>query len=403
MPGTDRFIMGRQPIFDAHYGVHGYELLFRNGDPVRPDGDVMTADVLVHAGLDSGLRALVGTKPAFVNTTRSFLVGDNEMPLSPEEVVIEVLGEVQVDSEVLAGCRRLVRSGFTLALDGYASEADDALLDVVSIVKLDVLRLGQDQLDRAVQRCRNFPLKLVAKKVEARQQFNACLDLGFDLFQGYLLSRPEVVEGTILAPSKLTCLRVLDRLCDPQASFGEVEDIVRSDPGLSYRFLKAAGVGAHQGLFRRLDSVRDALVLLGERRLRAWVVLMLLAGAREGSDEQFTIAMTRARMAELMALSLSPRLTDAAFTAGLVSSFDLLLHAPLSTVLEELSLSAELQDALLHHSGVLGDLLDDVITWELGAGHLQLRSGVAPGEAEHCYLQALSWANEVCQVVSVVH
>ena len=241
----------------------------------------------------------------------------------------------------------------------------------------------------------------MAEKVETREQLRACRELGFDLFQGYLLCRPEVVEGKALSPSKLTCLQVLDKLCDPTTSFGEVERIVQTDAALSYRFLRAAGAGAARGLFRKLSSVRDAVVLLGERRLRAWLMLMLLAGTHEGSDEQLNIALTRARMTELMALELVPRRSDAAFTAGLLSALDLLLEAPLPSVVEGLSLSPELEDALLRHAGLLGDLLADVLSWEVGGEQFRLRSRVPPADVARCYLQSLAWASEVFGVLDL--
>jgi c-di-GMP-related signal transduction protein len=395
-----QFLVGRQPIFDAKLGVRGYELLFRDPTGPRPDGDRMTADVLVRAGLDVGLTSLVGTKLAFVNATRSFLVGVNEVPFSPSQAVIEILEDVPRDNEVLAGCRRLVSKGYTLALDDYVwGDGDDPLLGLASIVKLDVLAMSHVELATAVRQCQELGGEPLAEKVETREQLAACQDLGFDLFQGYLLSRPEVVEGQALSPSRLTCLRVLEKLCDPATSFGEVESIVRTDAALSYRFLRAAGAGAARGLYRSLSSVRDAVVMLGERRLRAWVTLMLLSGAHQGCDEQFNIAMSRARMAELMALELEPRLTDQAFTVGLVSALDLLLQAPLQTIVDGLSLDNAAQEALLGHVGPLGDILTDVLAWELGGGDLTLRSGLQPAEVEQSYLQALAWATEVCGVL----
>ena len=82
-----QFMVGRQPIFDAQLDVRGYELLFR--DPASPglDGDAMTADVLVRAGLDVGLSSLVGDKLAFVNATRAFLVGEHELPFPAGQTV----------------------------------------------------------------------------------------------------------------------------------------------------------------------------------------------------------------------------------------------------------------------------------------------------------------------------
>jgi EAL and modified HD-GYP domain-containing signal transduction protein len=395
-------MVGRQPIFDSKLRVHGYELLFRDPGSAQPDGDAMTADVLVRSGLDIGLGGLVGTKPAFVNATRSFLIGDHELPFSPEQVVIEVLEHVPRDAEVVAGCQRLVQNGYTLALDDYVWEGNqDPLLELASIIKLDVLALTATELAEAATNCLMFGVRLVAEKVETREQLQACQELSFELFQGYLLARPDAVEGQALSPSRITCLRMLDKLCDPRTSAGDVEDIVRSDPALSFRFMRAAGAGAAGGLFRPLRSVREAVVLLGERRLRAWVMLMLLSDAHDGSDEQLIMALTRARMAENMAMAVKPRLSEQAFTVGLVSSLDLLLQAPLPTVINELSLAQELKEALLSRSGPLGGILDDVLSWEVGAQAFQERSGLGPVDIEPCYLQALAWATEACGVLGV--
>jgi EAL and modified HD-GYP domain-containing signal transduction protein len=316
--------------------------------------------------------------------------------------VIEILEDVPRDPEVLAGCRRLAKSGYTLALDDYAwGTDDDPFLELVSIVKLDLLTLTPAQLAEAVKRFSAYGVELVAEKVETYQQLKDCQELGFDLYQGYLFSRPEVVEGRALSPSMLTCMRILQELCDPGTSAGQVERIVQTDAALSYRFLRAAGAGAARGLFRRLSSVRDAVVWLGERRVGAWVMLMLLADAREGCDEQLNMAMVRARMAELMAVALDPRLADRAFTVGLVSALDLLLQAPLKMVLEGLSLDAELEDALLGHGGELGGVLSDVLAWEVGGEQLQSRSGLSLADVAQCYVQALAWATEVCEVLDL--
>ena len=150
----DKFMVGRQPIFDAKLSVRGYELLFRCPTSLKPSGDVMTADVLVHSGLDIGLQSLVSNKLAFVNATSSFLAGEQEVPFSPRQAVIEVLKDVPRDPDVLAGCRRLVKNGYTLALDDYVwGNDDDPFLDLVSIVKLDLLTLTPAQLEESVKRC----------------------------------------------------------------------------------------------------------------------------------------------------------------------------------------------------------------------------------------------------------
>ena len=394
MAKMSKFMVARQPVFDAHLRVVGYELLFRGAAP-GGGGDAMTADVLVRACLDIGLASLVGDKLAFLNTTRSYLVGDNEIPFPPRQTVLDIVEEVPGDPDVVAGCRRLAQNGYTLAADGRLRDSYDPLLELVSMIKIDVSELSADQLRAAAIYCSAYGSRLVAKRVESREQLKACQDLGFDLFQGYLLSRPEVLEGRAISPSRLACLRILERTCDPTVSAKEIEDIVKGDAALSYRFLRMAGAGAARGLSRRLSSVREGVVLVGQRRLRAWVSLMMLADdTSEGDDEQLVMAMTRAKMAELVAERLFPALAEQAFTAGLVSALDILLGVSLEVVVGGLALTSEVQDAVLGRTGLLGPVVADVVAWEVGAGHAT--SGMADSAADTCYLKALGWARDMC-------
>jgi EAL and modified HD-GYP domain-containing signal transduction protein len=397
-----KFMVGRLPIFDAKLGVHGYELLFCDSCFSRPSADAMTADVLVHAGLDMGLASFVGSKLAFVNATRSYLVGEHEIPFPPKQTVISVLEDVPRDDEVLEGCQRLAKKGYALAADEDCGSEDDPLLELVSMVKVDVLGLSSDELQAAVARRPHQGVKLVAKRVESRDQLGSCKKFGFDLFQGHLLSCPEVIEGQTLSPNRLICLRILEKLCDPSTSANEVADIVKTDAALSYRFLRLAGAGAASGLSRRLSSVREGVVLVGERRLRDWVALMLLADLHKGSDEQLNIAMTRARMAEIMAKGIDPSMAEQAFTAGLVSALELLLRSPLPEVLRSLSLTVELEDAILGRKGLLGGIIDDVLAWEVGSC-ASLRSGLGMVCIADAYLEALAWSTKICGALEVSH
>jgi EAL and modified HD-GYP domain-containing signal transduction protein len=386
-----QFMVGRQPVFGASLDVRGYELLFRDPATPRPDGDVMTADVLVHAGLDLGLTNLVGAKLAFIKVTRPFLVGEYAFPFPARQSVIEIGQDVGRGPEVVAGCRLLAQNGYRLALEHYVWDNDhDPLLDLVSIIKLDVSALTAAQLADAVRRNSAFGVELMAEKVETRQQLTTCQDLGFNLYQGYLLGHPEVVEGHAFAPNRQTGLRIIERLFDPGSRAAEIEDIVKSDPALCYRLLKAAGAGANRGPFQRLSSIGDAIVLLGQRRLRSWVTLMLVADSHDSTDEPLRTALTRARMAELMASALVPGLGGPAYTVGLLSALDQVLAAPRWKIVEGLSLTGEVEDALLGQPGLLGDVLADVVAWHLGGENVDLRSHTSPKDAERFYQQALA-------------
>ena len=393
-----QFMVGRQPIFDAGLDVMGYELLFRDSRARQCDA---MAGALAMNGAKGGLRSVVGCKLAFLRCTRSYLVGDTPVPFPPRQTVLDIPNETPRDADLVAGCRHLVQNGYALAADGGAE--GDPVLELVSVIKLDVSEVPGDELRTAVMRCSAYGVKLLAKRVEARQQLNACQRLGFDLFQGFLLSKPEIVEDHAINPSKLGCVRILERLCDPTASAQEIEDIVKTDVALSYRFLRMAGAGAARGLSRRLGSVREGVVLIGQQRLRAWVTLILLAdNHKSGPDEQLTIAMTRARMAELMTGRVRPDLAEQAFTAGLVSALDLILGAPLAALVGELSLTTEVEDAVLGHTGLLGDVIADVLAWELGDNHV-VRSGLDIASTAACYVESLTWATGLSAALESSH
>lgn len=391
------YLVGREPIFVASLDVRGYELRSRGLGTTTTGDEPITAEVLERAGLRKGLQSLVGDKLAFVKASRPFIVGELEIPFPAEQTVLEIPDSVVRDEEAFAGCRRLREQGYTLALDGHDwGEPDDPLVELVSIAKLDVRALSKLQLAFDVERCAALGLKLVAEKVETHDQMDYCQYLGFELFQGYLFSRAEIVEGQVLTPARVTCLNVVNQLSDPNADANDIQRIVETDPALSYRFLRLAGEGAAGGMYRRISSVREGVVMLGHQRLRALVTLMLLSGTSGGATEQLSITMTRARMCELMANKVAPRLSDSAFTVGLVSALDLLLAAPIAGIVSTLQLADELVDAVLEKGGPLGGILDDVLAWEIGGEDLRLRSGLSVASVEQSYLGALAWATGVC-------
>ena len=148
--------------------VRGYELLYRNAPgQERPDADQMTSTVLVNALLEIGLDNVVGERTAFINVTRNFLVNEAEVPLSPGRTVLEVLEHVSPDDDVLAGCQRLRDEGFRIALDDFLyTEASARLLPIADIVKIDLLAMSEDEVASLVAKCREWPVQLVAEKVE---------------------------------------------------------------------------------------------------------------------------------------------------------------------------------------------------------------------------------------------
>jgi len=393
-------VVGRQPIFDRDLAVMGYELLFRpipcsQLDTAGFQGNQMTAEVVL-GSVGIGIDQLVGDKKLFCNASRGVLTGEVPILLPPERTVVEILETIDCDATVLAGCRRLRSEGFCLALDDISvfSKAR-AFLDVASIIKIDIQATSPPHLPRLVKQCRRHDVTLIAEKVETRDEFRRCSRLGFDYFQGYLLARPAEVSGRSLDPSSVTRVRLASRLLDEECPFAELEEIIRFDPAVSYQLLRLASIGAAQGLRRTISTLREALILIGWRRVQAWASLLLLGQSGNGAGEALVQALSRARMCELLAPQSPMLQPELAFTAGLISSFDLLLDVELEVALRDLPLKASLRAAVLDGHGPLGGLVADVKDFQLGRPEQALRSGSKELALSSAAVESLMWANEV--------
>jgi len=401
MPALD-VVVGRQPIFDRDLSVIGYELLFRPLGFQAPfdskiHGDQMTAEVLF-SSITMGIERLVGDKKVFCNASRGVITGEVPIVLPPERAVIEVLESVAVDEEVLSGCRRLRDEGYELALDDFTWSAQaEGLLELASIVKLDLRLTDRSELSALIARCRSFDVALVAEKVETLDELRWCEELGFEYFQGYLLARPHHVAGHSMDVGSVAKVQLAARLIDSECPVAELANIVRNDPAIAHQILQLAGAGAKGGLRREITTIHEALVLLGWRRLQSWVSLMLITDRGRGWQEGVTNALIRARMCELAAKEWEPSLSDVAFTAGMVSSFDVLLNAPLDEIVESLPLASAIREAIVRGEGALGKLIADVTDYQLGRPAQAIRSGLEEDVLSSTSYRALMWAVDLTE------
>ncbi len=362
-------MVARQPIFDRAHSLHGYELLYR-GDELDHaevhDGEYATAHVVTAALMDIGLDRLVAQDTAYINVTHDFLVSGAALTLPPERVVLEILEDVVVDDALVRSVRELALMGYRLALDDFVlAPRWQPLIEWTTIIKLDVLALGSEEVARHVEHLAPLGVKLLAEKVETHGQYKALLELGCDYFQGYFFARPNIITGSRLPANRLATLRLLSTLHDPSTTIEQVTDLVAQDPGLSYRLMRFINSAA-VGLPKRVTSVHRAVVYIGLDAVKRWVSLTAIARADDKHAELLLLTLTRARMTEQLCALLPDHDAGTAFTIGLFSTLDAFMDQPLADVLGQLPLSAEATAALLRGEGRYGRALRCVIAYERG-------------------------------------
>ena len=320
----------RQPIYDRALDVHAYELLFRAGDA---DHAVVTTFA------DIGLDALVGGRSGFVNVTRDFVMDGLVTLLPAGRVALELHRSDVLDPQMLSELTRLGGLGYTIVLDDFVMRDDSLpLLEIAHYVKLDVRAFTRDQLAEQVAGLEPYDVELIAAGIEDHHTFEFCKEAGFDYFQGQFFCRPRTVAGHGIPANRLSQLRMMAVLQDPDCEPDDLEHAISSDLGLSIRLLRWIN-SAYFLLPRKVSSVREALMLLGVRNVRSWALLMTLAGIDDQPSELIRTAMTRAKMCELVAQALDRPDADAHFTVGLFSVVDAFMDTTMRDVVSELPLS----------------------------------------------------------------
>lgn len=401
-------LLARQPIFNGNMQVVAYELLCRNNDLKfisTTDGDAASSQVLLNAFTELSIEQVVGKHKAFVNFTRTLL--NSPPPFNRQKLVIEVLEGQRVDAAMLHSLKQLREQGYTIALDDF--ELDDNSRDLVAyadIIKLDVLALTPEKLQQHITYLKPFGVTLIAEKVETYEMFEQCKALGFDLFQGYFLAKPRVITGRKISENKQSVLQLLSALHDADAPIDKIERMIARDTLLSFKLLRLVNSAAF-GLSRNVESLRQAIMLLGLNKLRNWVNLLALSNLSGKPHELSIAALTRARMCEMIAAEINQRSRpDSYFTVGLLSTLDAFLDSPLEELLGTLSLSEALNQAMLNHAGPEGMVLQIVQAHE--QGHWQeidwdhlAKIGLTPEKMAEIYVDSLHWVAETMNTLGI--
>jgi len=405
---SQAIFIARQPVFHPNSTLWGYELLFRSARTATAgvtDGNQATASVIADGlalateGMPSGSRILI-------NFPEKLLVEDVGFALPKEACVIEVLEDVTPSKQTLDAVRKLKNAGYTIAVDDFFGQPSLLpFLELADIVKLDILELDSD-LDRVRRAVETLPsrshLTLLAEKVEDNGTFEGLRDLGFDLFQGFFFSRPEIIPGKKLSANEITKLQLLSELSDDDFEPRRLAEILQSDPNLSYRlfrYINSVGFGLRQ----KVTSIKRAIDMMGMLQAKQWLRSALMADlnpAPTGGELAF-MSVHRAKFMETVC-DLSSRMhecvPDTLFITGLFSLLDAMLGMEMDEVLKNLPLDDAIVKALSGASA-LHDLLALAQSYERGDWEEVARQladlGLDPDVADRVYADTRLWAQRM--------
>jgi len=319
--------------------------------------------------------------------------------LVPEQLLaVEILETVEPSGQIVAACRELKKAGYQIVLDDFVFQAKyQPFIELADIIKIDFLACVP-QKRAFLRKIIPSSVQLLAEKVESEEDFRSGVEMGYSLFQGYFFSRPTVISHKEISPSRLLQVQLIQQVNREDFDVAQLEDVIKRNVAFSYKLFKYIN-SAWFGFSSRVQSIRQAIALLGQREIRRWVSLITMRDlAKDKPAELLTTAVIRGRMCEQIAhLAGHPGEAASAFVVGMFSLLDALLDRQMEDNLSELSLAPEVVAALQGEMTFLGRVLAlarayEQADWELMAarcGELAVDEAQMPG----LYQEAIRWTD----------
>ncbi len=419
------FFLGRQPILDRNHNLVAFELLFRQEETEEAahvtDDLSASANVIVNAYGKFGIHNVLGQQRGFINADPDLIMSDIITLLPSRHIVLEVKESASITQEFMQRCKELKQKGYQFALDNIVAINDkvELLLPLVSVVKVDILALSQNELTNLVTELNRWPVLLLALKVENREQEAHCRQLGFQMFQGYYFAKPEVMSVKRAEPGKASLLKLLSLTTrddssndnyDDENNIDEIEKEFKHLPGLSYNLLRMVNSG-HDNFPQKINSIKQAIKLMGLKQLQKWIQLLLYTSNQAEDSTLNTVtqtAVTRGKLMELIATIERPHdknYQERAYLIGMLSLLDELLGIEMHKIVDKLGISDDMSRALLTRHGRLGQALKLIEAKEKGeTSSIQTLVSelgfLSMNEFSNIETQALGWINRMGETIN---
>lgn len=397
----DQTFIGRQPIVDLEQQIIGYELFFRHSADAKTavfeDEFMACVSVLVNTIGQMDVKWLLDDKHAFINVDEKMLLSNFLELMSPQQTVLEILRSVQPNEAIVERCQQLKKLGYRIALDNPHLSVDaHLLLNYADFVKIDIQTLSIAEIEKIFNQFKAPSVNFIAEKVETKEEFEACKDIGFSMLQGYYFYRPETLATNVINASFTSVVNILN-MVNQDADNKAIELGFKRDAVLLFKLLRYINSVSY-GLSCEVQSINHALTILGRSQLYHWLSLLkVTAGENATSQLMMKASIARGRLIELLGASyFEEKDLDNLFMVGVFSFLDAILKMPIDQVLDRVQLPESVNEALLSREGLYGPFLqlaeacenaDSARILEL-AELLQMDSS----KVNQCRKSALAWA-----------
>jgi len=345
-----------------------------------------------------GTEPFAGENELFVEVSKyQLLMGmPFSMHIPPDKLVCIIDKETLDDNAAFAKIGALQKKGYRLAVDGFPRAI--SMDTVVKVFDYVLLSCNDKNFTNELKEIRPyiFKTKLVITNVPDMDSFAKYSGARGVLLSGNFYSQPITKGSTDISPLKINALNLLGQINDESFDLGEAASIIERDPALSISLLRFINA-MNPDRSRKIDSIRNAVAILGQKEVKKWASIAISVGMGEDRPSEVTrLSLIRAKFAENLAPAFEMGIKSGSlFISGLFSLLDVILQMPLNKAIDEVAATGEIRDALVDHKGQLSDVLSLIFAYEHADWHnvslMIVRNRIDIEELTGAFLEALHW------------
>lgn len=395
---SNTVFISRRPIYNQSGAVCAYELVYDCEALTRmlaPKDPKAAFETFSNTFLKGAVEPLGDGTTAFIRMSRAFILQNYCKSLTKHGIVLEVT-QLELDDVVNSYLTELRTAGYTIALDNFDFSVRPP--DFVNTVKIPFEKLPPpNDIAQMLTMLKQSKVKAIVTEVESHEQLELAKSLGFEYYAGLCFTKPKGIKTDQIPVNRLATLQLIMKLQDPDLKTSELEQIVKQDLAISFKLMRFVNSAA-LSLSRSIDSIKTAIQLVGTNRLRSWASLLFLSRLEDKTSELISTALTRAKMAESLAVAMGVADPDTYYMVGLFSLVDALLNVPMSEATQLLPFSSNVRDALINLGGTYGSVLKCVLAYERGDWAGVTCGNLDPGAIRHCYLVSVAGAGQMLKM-----
>jgi EAL and modified HD-GYP domain-containing signal transduction protein len=346
-------------------------------------------------------------KLILVNFSRKNILDLLPYALPPARTMIKLMHPAVMNEPEIQALKKLRQDGYRICPVWIKHpETCPDVFHMADLICLNISDLSLPDLADICAHAAPYEAKMMACHVDNQTRFDICTKAGFSFFQGSFFKQPEDISVKKVLSGTISKFRLMEAIEQKDPDFSALAATIQADVSISFRLLSYLN-SASFGFRRKIDSIKDAITLLGWNNLKNWLRVVLLSETsnNRNASELIFLSAQRGKFLEQVGLThdfwgFEP---DSLFLLGMFSLLDALLNQAMTEIVKYLPLADKLKGALCMEDNneyvpllKLSQYFEDA---DFDNGEVMVHQlGLDPVKVRQAYREAIDWAGRLSEM-----